>query len=236
MWSPRGSFESLIDRFVRWLDRVAEDGLMRLTWWKVKSWFGARLVQRKLVVGERVLANVKHSLILHVPYILLLLLGLFLAVRWMPFVPGRMLWFAVLLVVGIIGYAVFKILYIARDRFVVTDSRVFRVWGLFTLNEAEMEIVRVLDITVERPWYLRPFSSGHIILENAAQDQGLREIHFIRNPQDVSLEIHHRRREMSGLTIGPDPEPEKPKTARRRADHPRNPGPVTARRRDVIRR
>lgn len=236
MWSPRGWIESLIDRSVRWLDRVAEDGLTRLAWWKVKSWFGTRLVQRKLVVGERVLANVKHSMILHVPYILVLLVGVALAVAWLPQVPARVFLLALIIVVAIIGYAAFKILFIARDRFVVTDSRVFRVWGLFTLNEAEMEIVRVLDITVNRPWYLRPFRSGHIVLENAGQEQGLREIHFITRPEDVSMEIHHRRREMSGLTVAPTQPEEKPASKPRRPDHPRTDRPHTARRRDVIQR
>lgn len=235
MWSPRGAFESLVDRFVRWLDRVAEDGLMRLVWWKIKSWFGARLVQRKLVVGENVLANVKHSLILHVPYIALLVLGLLLAVIWLPFyVPGNFALPAFFAVVAIFGYASFKILYIARDRFVVTDSRCFRVWGLFSLHEAEMEIVRLLDITVKRPWYLRAFRSGHLVLENAAQEQGLREIYYIPNPEDVAMEIHHRRRVMSGYKVGPDAPEEEPKKPRR-PDHPRTPGPISARRRDTIR-
>lgn len=231
MWAP---FESLTDRFVRWLDRIAEDGLMRLSWWKVKSWFGARLVQRKLVAGEIVLASVKHSSVLYIPYVLLILVGLVLAVLWLPSIPVNMLLIALIFIVGVIGYGFFKLLYIARDRFVVTDSRVFRVWGLFTLNEAEMELPRVLDITVQRPWWLRVFMSGHIILENAGQEQGLREIHYIPKPEDVAMVIHRRRREMSGLGIAPEPEEAKPPPRNlRHPDHPRLPGPVSARRQRI---
>lgn len=231
MWAP---FESLTDRFVRWLDRIAEDGLMRLSWWKVKSWFGARLVQRKLVAGEVVLTSVKHSMVIYIPWVLLALVGFLLAVLWVPSVPVNMLLIALIFVVAVLGFAFFKLLYIARDRFVVTDSRVFRVWGLFTLNEAEMELPRVLDITVQRPWWLRIFVSGHIILENAAQDQGLREIHYVPKPEDITMVIHRQRRIMSGFGAQPDtPEEKPPPPTRRRPDHPRSPGPVTARRQRI---
>lgn len=232
MRTPKTFLDALTDRFVRWLDRVAEDGLMRMSWWRVKSWFGHRMVERKLVVGEEVIVDVQHSKILMVPYFLVGLVGVVLAIVWLPFVPENFAFIAVLVVVGLIGYALFKLLYIARDRFVVTDSRVFRVWGLFTLNEAEMEIVRLLDVTVVRPWYLRMFKSGHLVLENAAQEQGIRDIRFIPRPEDCALLIHRRRRVMSGLGPSEPPPEEEPKPAnRRRPDHPRSPGPVTARRR-----
>ena len=104
------------------------------------------------------------------------------------------------------------------------------------MHSAEMEIVRVLDITVERPWYLRPFSAGHIILENAAQEQGLRELRVVPDPQIIATAIHRRRREMMGLASGGgdladfgDGGPSAPSPRRRRADHPRSPGPTTAR-------
>lgn len=228
MRTPRDVLDGLTDRFVRWLDRVAEDGLARLLWWRVKSWFGHRMVARKLVAGEQIIAEVPHSWILHVPPVSLGLVGIFLAVVWVPFVPASIAWFAILIVVSLIGYAFFRTLYVARDRFVVTDSRVFRVWGLFSLREAEMEIVRLLDVTVLRPWYLRPFNSGHLVLENAAQQQGIRDIQYVPRPEGLARVIHKRRREMTGA--GPQP-PAKKKPNPRRPDHPATNRPVTARRR-----
>jgi len=223
----------LADRSVRWLDRIAEDGLVRLFWWRIKGWFGHRMVARKLVPGERVIAEVKHSRILYGVPIAIGLVGLFLAVRWLPFVSADSAWIAFAIVIGILLFAFYRTLLISRDRFVITDSRVFRVWGVFTLNEAEMEIVRVLDITVVRPWFLRPFGTGHVVLENAAQEQGLRDIHFVPDPQTIALAIHRRRRQMMGL--GGDADSDNPpavtRPRRRRADHPRRPGPITARRR-----
>jgi hypothetical protein len=227
MRTPRDMLDGLTDRFVRWLDRVAEDGIVRLLWWRVKSWFGHRMVARKLVSGERIITEVTHSAILYVVPVLIGLFGLFLAIRWVPFVSARFAWIAIFVVAVLIVYSFFKSLYIARDRFVVTDSRVFRVWGLFSLREAEMEIVRLLDITVLRPWYLRPFNSGHLVLENAAQQQGIRDIQYVPRPEDIARVIHKRRREMSGA--GPKP-PEKKKPNPRRPGHPPI-RPVTARRR-----
>jgi len=233
MRTPREIVSGVSDRTVRWLDRVAEDGVVRLAWWRVRSWFGHRMVARKLIPGERVIAEVKHSHIAYTLPIVLAVLGLFLAVRWLPFISADSAWFGIAVVVGLLGYAFYRYLSISRDRFVITDSRVFRVWGVFSLQEAEMEIVRVLDITVQRPWYLRPFATGHVVLENAAQEQGLREIHLVPEPQKIALAIHRRRRQMMGL--GGDAESATPAQSatrsRRRADHPRSPGPITARRR-----
>lgn len=233
MRTPREIVSGVSDRTVRWLDRVAEDGVVRLGWWRVRSWFGHKMVARKLIPGERVIAEVKHSGLLYAVPVLLGALGLFLAVRWLPFISADSAWFGIAVVVGLLGYAFYRFLSINRDRFVITDSRVFRVWGVFSLQEAEMEIVRVLDITVVRHWYLRPFGTGHVILENAAQEQGLRDIHFVPDPQKIALAIHRRRRQMMGL--GGDEETATPAQTtsrrRRRADHPRSPGPITARRR-----
>lgn len=231
MWTPRRTIDGLTDGFVRWLDRVAEDGLIRLFWRNFTSWFGHRLVTRKLVAGEEIVAECKHSLILFTLPALAALGGLILLVLT-PFISARVAWLPLLMAAGLLGYALIRSLYIARDRFVVTDSRVFRVWGLFSLNEAEMEIVRLLDITVVRPWWLRPFLSGHMVLENAAQEQGVREIHYIPRPADVARVIHALRREATGAATPGEEEP-KPKNPRR-PDHPRTPRPVTARRRTGV--
>jgi hypothetical protein len=235
MRTPREILTGAYDHSVRWLDRIAEDGLLRMLWWRIKGWFGHRMVARKLIPGERVISEVMHAKILYVVPALIALVGLFLLVAWLPNVNTDNAWFPFLLILGILGYAFYRFLKIRRDRFVVTDSRVFRVWGVFTLHEAEMEIVRVLDITVERPWYLRPLGTGHIILENAAQEQGLREIRVVPDPELIAIDIHRRRRQMMGLggdeeSLTPRPGPAAPRS-RRRPDHPRSPGPTTARRR-----
>lgn len=220
-----------IDGVVRWLDRIAEDGLIRVFWRWLTAMFGRRLVSRKLIAGEEVISVALHSWIAYVVPVLICLAGVVLGIVWLPRVPVDYAWFALLVVFGILGYGFYKVLGVARDRFVITDSRVFRVWGVFSLHEAEMEIVRVLDITVQRPWYLRLVGSGNLVLENAAQEQGLREIHLIPRPAERAMAIHRRRRKMMGLMGDEDSGTEPIETKVPRAQHPRRPRPVTARRR-----
>ncbi|HEY9378749.1 MAG TPA: PH domain-containing protein [Jiangellaceae bacterium] len=240
MRTPSEILSGAYNSIVRWLDRIAEDGLLRMFWWRIKGMFGHRMVARKLIPGERVISEVMRAPILYVVPGLIALFGLFLLVRWLlPLAFDEVddnAWLPALVVLGILGYAFYQFLKIRRDRFVVTDSRVFRVWGVFTLHEAEMEIVRVLDITVERPWYMRPLATGNVILENAAQEQGLREIRIVQDPELIAMDIHRRRRQMMGLggdeeSLTPPRPPSSTPRSRRRPDHPRSPGPITARRR-----
>jgi hypothetical protein len=220
----------MIDAFLRWLDRIAEDGLLRMFFHWITAMFGRRMVARKLIAGEEVLSVALHSWIAYVVPVLIGLAGVVIGVIWLPRVPVSAAWFAIVVVFGIIGYSFHRILSVARDRFVITDSRVFRVWGVFSLNEAEMEIVRVLDITVDRPWYLRLVGSGNLVLENAAQEQGLREIRLIPRASERAMAIHRRRRRMMGLLGDEDSGTEPSERKAPRSQHPRKPRPVTARR------
>ena len=215
----------LADRVLGWLDRIAEDGLLRLFWWRLRALFGRGLVDSKFVEGEYEIAVVRHSAILFVLPLLSGLLGLFLLVRWVPFLTANAAWFGLGVVLALLGYALFGSMWVSRDRFVITDSRVFRVWGLFSLHEAEMQIARLLDVTVVRPWWLRPFNSGHLVLENAAQKQELRDIRYIPDPHDIARAIHAQRRRMDPRTA-PRPD-EAARHAVARHDRYR---PLTARR------
>ncbi|TIC88158.1 PH domain-containing protein [Nocardioides sp. GY 10113] len=69
-----------------------------------------------------------------------------------------------------------------RDRFVVTNMRVFRVKGVFMRDLATMPLARILDISVKQPLHGRILGFGHFVFESAAQDQGLREIRFVGDP------------------------------------------------------
>ena len=75
------------------------------------------------------------------------------------------------------------------DRFVITNMRVFRVRGVFSQNRATMPMTRILDITVAQPFLGRIFHYGHLVFESAAQDQGLRDIRFVGDPDQRDLTI-----------------------------------------------
>ena len=85
-----------------------------------------------------------------------------------------------------------------RDVFVITNMRVFRASGVFSVRIATMPITRILDITVEKPLLGRILGYGHFVFESAAQAQGLRDIRYIGDPDERDLTIQ-RVVQRSGL-------------------------------------
>jgi membrane protein YdbS with pleckstrin-like domain len=90
-------------------------------------------------------------------------------VYWILFVLG--------LVLG--GQALWRILEEYRDRFVITNQRVFRVNGVLSTARASVPLLRILDITVNKPVIGRWLNYGHFVFESAAQVQGLNKITFV---------------------------------------------------------
>jgi hypothetical protein len=85
-----------------------------------------------------------------------------------------------------------------RDRFVITNMRVFRVHGVLSSNLATMPLSRILDITVVKPLHGRLLGFGHFVFESAAQEQGLRDIRYVGRPDERDLAIQ-RVVQRSGL-------------------------------------
>ncbi|HEY0238504.1 MAG TPA: PH domain-containing protein [Friedmanniella sp.] len=101
-------------------------------------------------------------------------------VRWVLLVAG--------LALG--GQALFRILDEYRDRFVITNMRVFRVHGTLNTQRASVPLGRILDITVKKPLIGRLLNYGHFVFESAAQVQGISEIRFVADidGRDVLLQ------------------------------------------------
>jgi hypothetical protein len=76
-----------------------------------------------------------------------------------------------------------------QDWFVVTDMRIFRIQGVFNQRAAAMSLSRIVDFTMEQPLTGQMMGFGHFVFENAAQDQGLREIRHIRDVNAVNKTI-----------------------------------------------
>lgn len=93
------------------------------------------------------------------------------AIYWLLFVLG--------LVIGL--HALYRIVEEYRDRFIITNQRVFRVNGVFSTARASVPLLRILDITVNKPLIGRWLNYGHFIFESAAQVQGLNKITFVRD-------------------------------------------------------
>ena len=112
-----------------------------------------------------------------------------------PFTPVKLGWFPILLGLAVLLLAGFMALRRNIDRFVITSDRVFRVHGLLNRSEAEMPLGRILDTTVYKPLQGRLLNYGHFTFESAAQDQGLKEIRFVRDIDERRLTIQRVTRD-----------------------------------------
>ena len=78
------------------------------------------------------------------------------------------------------------LLAVYEDWFVITDMRIFRIRGVLNQRAAAMSLSRIVDFTMEQPLLGQLLGYGHFVFENAAQDQGLREIRFLRDVVPVN--------------------------------------------------
>ncbi|NYH89098.1 PH domain-containing protein [Actinopolymorpha rutila] len=206
--------------------------------WVRRSFADPKIVRHLLAdEGEVVVDEVRHHWVVFIIPVLecvgaLLLLGAMINLpvnlAWVPFIAALVL----------LAHAGARALIEHMDRFVITNMRVFRVSGVMTKKIATTPIMRILDITVDKPFVGRILGYGHFIFENAAQEQGLRIIKFVGKPDQRDLTIQ-RLLQRSGLrATAKDDEGDgssstivkAPAGARPRANHPRRPGPPTARR------
>jgi uncharacterized membrane protein YdbT with pleckstrin-like domain len=188
--------------------------------------------------GEVVVDEVRHHWVVYVVPMLECVVALALLVVMLK-VPVDAAWIPFAAALVLFAHAGWRALNEHMDRFVITNMRVFRVSGVLTKKIATTPIARILDITVDKPFIGRILGYGHFIFESAAQEQGLRDIRYVGNPDQRDLTIQ-RLLQRSGLraTAKQDDEEEQSQTptaapaarGRPRAHHPRRPGPPTARR------
>lgn len=154
--------------------------------------------------GEVIIDEVrKHWIVLVVPGLVALVAVFFFLA--MPF-TGRGWWLAMIVGLVLGGWAVYRSLHEHMDRFVITNMRVFRVYGLFARHTATMPMSRILDISVDKPVLGRILGYGHFVFESAAQDQGLRDIRYVGHPDERDLTIQ-RVIQRSGLRSSMRPVP-----------------------------
>lgn len=147
--------------------------------------------------GEVIVDEVMHHWIVYILPVVEVLAAIGLLVAF-PFINVNLAWFPFLLAFALLLHAVWKALAAHRDRFVITNMRVFRVHGVLSQEHATMPLSRILDITVKKPLQGRLLGYGHFVFESAAQEQGLRDIRFIARPDARDLAIQ-RVVQRSGL-------------------------------------
>jgi hypothetical protein len=103
--------------------------------------------------------------------------------------PVDVAWAPLLLAWAVLAHAAWLTLREHRDRFVITNMRVFRVHGVLSQSLATMPLTRILDITVRRPLHGRVLGFGHFCFESAAQEQGIRDVRYVARPYERDLAI-----------------------------------------------
>lgn len=136
-------------------------------------------VEKFLLVSEHefVVDEVHRHWITRVPGIALVVLGMLLFLAMPSWGEVWVLGLIGGLVAGGLGF--WRIHRENMDRFVLTNMRVYRVKGVFNQHMASVPIARILDISVERPFWGQVLGFGHFVFESAAQDQGLKRIEFV---------------------------------------------------------
>ncbi len=111
---------------------------------------------------------------------------------------GPLFWILFLIGLGVAVQAGWKMLEEYRDRFVITNQRVFRMHGVLNTARASVPLGRILDITVKKPMTGRWLNYGHFVFESAAQVQGLKDIRYVA---DIDIREDILRKTMQGETI-----------------------------------
>lgn len=156
-------------------------------------------VGRHLLVdeGEVIIDTVRHHSIVYARPISELFIALAL---WVVAILGpiELGWLFIIAGIVVALHAAYGAFSEHMDVFVITNMRVFRARGVFSVRIATMPISRILDITVHKPLAGRMLGYGHFVFESAAQEQGLRDIKFIGDPDGRDLTIQ-RTVQRSGL-------------------------------------
>ncbi|RKN43559.1 PH domain-containing protein [Micromonospora endolithica] len=102
---------------------------------------------------------------------------------------GALTTIAVLLWFAVMGWVAWKVADWWYDRFILTNKRVMVVNGIITRKVAMMPLARVTDMKYEQSPSGRALNYGTFVLESAGQDQALREIKNLPNPNELYLRV-----------------------------------------------
>lgn len=91
------------------------------------------------------------------------------------------LWFAV------VGRALYRLAEWRHDWFVATDRRLLLFYGFVTRKVSMMPLTKVTDMSYSRSVPGRLLGYGRFVMESAGQDQALREVDYVPDP-----DVHYR--------------------------------------------
>jgi membrane protein YdbS with pleckstrin-like domain len=96
---------------------------------------------------------------------------------------------AVLVWLAVISWVAWRVFDWYFDRFILTNKRVMVVNGIITRKVAMMPLLRVTDMKYEQSALGRMLNYGTFVLESAGQEQALREVKHLPNPNELYLRV-----------------------------------------------
>jgi uncharacterized membrane protein YdbT with pleckstrin-like domain len=143
---------------------------------------GRRPALRYLLPNEALIVAVRRHPVVLLRYVVEVIAAMVIAGTVARGLDGRsddIIWWAFL---AFVARAIWMAVEWANDRFIVTDRRVMLVTGLVTRKVAMMPLIRVTDLTYERPMPGRLLGYGTFVFESAGQDQALHRVAFLPSP------------------------------------------------------
>lgn len=95
----------------------------------------------------------------------------------------------VLIWIGVMVWVAWRVTDWYFDRFILTNKRVMVVAGVVTRRVGMMPLLRVTDMKYEQSPLGRVLNYGTFVLESAGQEQALREIKHLPNPNELYLRV-----------------------------------------------
>jgi membrane protein YdbS with pleckstrin-like domain len=95
----------------------------------------------------------------------------------------------VLVWLAVLAWAIWRYADWYHDRFILTNKRIMAISGLVKRKVGMMPLLRVTDMKYEQSPTGRMLGYGTFVLESAGQDQALREVRFLPNPNELYLRI-----------------------------------------------
>lgn len=149
-------------------------------------------LQGKLAYTEsEILGGQIHQAVMYRP-ILTALGGLLVFVFLVPRVPARATILGDALVVGFIGliaWLVWKWIEWSRSLFFFTPYRIIYVHGIVTRTIAMLPMGKVTDLKYDRTPAGQFLDYGKFIIESAGQEQALRELNYVPEPDETYKQI-----------------------------------------------
>jgi uncharacterized membrane protein YdbT with pleckstrin-like domain len=116
--------------------------------------------------------------------------------------------------VGVMAWVGWRIAYWHFFRFIITNKRIMLVKGIIARDVAMMPLLRVTDMKYEQSPMGRVLNYGTFVIESAGQDQALRAIDYLPNPNDLYLRVVEEMYEPAAVAARLHEELEEPKEER----------------------